>query len=93
MSDLLEKITSPERALVLPQVFDSDKYEALSIQLETVRLSGFCTADLIKTMLNTVRELSEDTKTKQTNSVALTCKRIIPTERSPLVGEVSANFC
>jgi hypothetical protein len=27
------------------------------------------------------------------NSVALVRKRIIPTERPPLVGEVSANFC
>jgi hypothetical protein len=30
---------------------------------------------------------------KQTNSVALVRKRTIPTERPPLVGEVSANFC
>jgi hypothetical protein len=28
-----------------------------------------------------------------TNSVALVRERTIPTERSPLVGEVSANFC
>jgi hypothetical protein len=27
------------------------------------------------------------------NSVALVRKRTIPTERPPLVGEVSANFC
>jgi hypothetical protein len=27
------------------------------------------------------------------NSVALVCKRTIPTERPPFVGEVSANFC
>jgi hypothetical protein len=27
------------------------------------------------------------------NSVALVSKRTIPTERPPLVGEVSANFC
>jgi hypothetical protein len=25
--------------------------------------------------------------------MALVCKRTIPTERQPLVGEVSANFC
>jgi hypothetical protein len=30
---------------------------------------------------------------KQTNSVALVHKRTIPTERQPLVGEVSAKFC
>ena len=28
-----------------------------------------------------------------TYSVALVCERTIPTERPPLVGEVSANFC
>jgi hypothetical protein len=28
-----------------------------------------------------------------TYTVALVIKRIIPTERPPLVGEVSANFC
>jgi hypothetical protein len=28
-----------------------------------------------------------------TNSVALVRERTIPTERPPLVGEVSANFC
>jgi hypothetical protein len=31
-------------------------------------------------------------KTKQTYSVVLVRKRIIPTKRSPLVGEVSAKF-
>jgi hypothetical protein len=30
---------------------------------------------------------------KKLNSVALFRKRTIPTERPPLVGEVSANFC
>jgi hypothetical protein len=29
----------------------------------------------------------------QINSVAIVRKRTIPTERPPLVGEVSANFC
>jgi hypothetical protein len=33
-----------------------------------------------------------DTKTKL-NSMALVHKQTIPTERPPLVGEVSANFC
>jgi hypothetical protein len=28
-----------------------------------------------------------------TYSVALVCKRTIPTERPPIVGEVSASFC
>jgi hypothetical protein len=31
--------------------------------------------------------------TNKTNSVALVRERILPTERSPLVGEVSADFC
>jgi hypothetical protein len=31
---------SPERALVLPPVFDGDKYESHIVQLETVRLHG-----------------------------------------------------
>jgi hypothetical protein len=35
----------------------------------------------------------ENMKQKQTNSVALFRERTIPTERPPLVGEVSANFC
>jgi hypothetical protein len=32
-------------------------------------------------------------KNKQANTVALDCKRTIPTERLPHVSEVSANFC
>jgi hypothetical protein len=32
-------------------------------------------------------------KKKTLNSVALVYKRTIPTERPPLVGEISANFC
>jgi hypothetical protein len=32
-------------------------------------------------------------KTTKLNSVAVVLKRIIPTERPPLVGEVSANLC
>jgi hypothetical protein len=32
-------------------------------------------------------------KTKKKTPVAVVCKRTIPTERPPLVGEVSANFC
>jgi hypothetical protein len=41
-SGLPRKIVSPEKALVLPPIFDSDKYvyETLSVQLETLRLSG-----------------------------------------------------
>jgi hypothetical protein len=35
----------------------------------------------------------EDKKQNKTNSVALVQERTIPTERPPLIGEVSANFC
>jgi hypothetical protein len=34
-----------------------------------------------------------DTKLKKLNSVVVVLKRTIPTERPPLVGEVSANLC
>jgi hypothetical protein len=70
-SDLPKKIVSPERALVLPPVFDSDKYEALSVQMETVRLNGVCTIDLIKTLLDTVHKLSEDVALLKSDSASL----------------------
>jgi hypothetical protein len=54
-SDLPKKIVSPKRALVLPPVFDSDNHEALSVQLETVRLNGVCTVDFIKAPSDQVR--------------------------------------
>jgi hypothetical protein len=38
MSDLPKKVVWPERALLLPPVFDSNTYEILSVQLETERL-------------------------------------------------------
>jgi hypothetical protein len=37
--------------------------------------------------------LYKPTSKQNTNSVALVRERIIPTERPPLVGEVSANLC
>jgi hypothetical protein len=36
--------------------------------------------------------ISKQTQTK-TNSVALVCKQTLPTERPPLVSEISADFC
>jgi hypothetical protein len=39
-SDLPKKVISPERSLVLLPVIDTDRYEALCMQLETVRLNG-----------------------------------------------------
>jgi hypothetical protein len=58
MSDHPKKIILPERELVLPPVFDSNKYEVLSFQLETVHLNGIFTVNLIKTLLDTVHKLS-----------------------------------
>jgi hypothetical protein len=48
--------------------------------------------------LNAIRKLSSSLKKcvlfqKRNNSVALARKTTIPTERPPLVAEVSANFC
>jgi hypothetical protein len=40
-----------------------------------------------------VKKSIKTTDNKKLNSVALVIKRTIPTERPPLVGEVSANFC
>jgi hypothetical protein len=36
---------------------------------------------------------NEEGGTKKLNSVAWVRERTVPTERPPLVGEVSANFC
>jgi hypothetical protein len=55
-SVLPKKIVSPERASVMPVVFDSDKYEAVSIQLETLRLNGVRKTDFINSPLDTVSE-------------------------------------
>jgi hypothetical protein len=54
------KVISPERALVLAPVSDSDKYEALSVQLETVRLNGVSAIGLIKSLIDTVNKLCYD---------------------------------
>jgi hypothetical protein len=54
---------------------------------------------LRKTMQQLHVRLSEDTKcnvqniTNKKNSVACVRERTIPTERPPIVGDVSANFC
>ena len=53
-SDAPRKVVSPERSLVLPPVFDTDKVEALSVQVETVRHNGVCTMDLIKSLVGTL---------------------------------------
>jgi hypothetical protein len=70
-SDLPKENVSPDRALFLPPVFKSDKYEALSVQLERIRLNEVCTVDLIKTLLNTVHKLTEDVALLRSDSVLL----------------------
>jgi hypothetical protein len=59
-SDLLKKVISPERSLVLPPVMDTDWYEALCVQLETVRLNGACALDLVQSLIVAVNKLSDD---------------------------------
>jgi hypothetical protein len=56
-SDVPRKVVSPESSLVLPPVFESDKFEALSVQVDTVRLNGVCTMDLIKSLTEIVTKL------------------------------------
>jgi hypothetical protein len=68
---LSKKISSHERALDLSQVFDNDKYEALSFQIATVSLNGVCAIDLMKSMLNTVHKLSEDVAVLKSNNISL----------------------
>ena len=70
-SDAPRKVVSPERSLVLPPVFDSDKFEALSVQVETVRLNGVCTMDLIKSLINMVSNLSEEVDHLKNDNVSL----------------------
>jgi hypothetical protein len=72
--DLLKKIVSPERTLLLSPIFDSNKYEALSVHLETVSLNGICTIGLIKSMLNTVHKLSEDVAVLKSGNALLKSK-------------------
>jgi hypothetical protein len=54
----------------LPPLIDADKYEALCVQPETVRLNGVCALDLIKYLVETVHKLSEGiTQRKSDNTV------------------------
>jgi hypothetical protein len=70
-SDVPKKIVSPERALFLAPVFDSDRYEELNVQLVRVHLNGVCTIDLIGTMLYTARKLSEDDAVLESDNASL----------------------
>jgi hypothetical protein len=60
-----KKIISPETKLVLPPVFDSDKYEALRAQLEIVR------TDLTKTLSDNVHKPSEDVAIHKSHKASL----------------------
>jgi hypothetical protein len=63
------KVISPDRALELPPIFDGDKYEAQIVQLETSRLNGQCTVDVLTSLLDLVHKLSDDvTHLKNDNS-------------------------
>lgn len=55
----------------MPTVFDSDKYEELSVQVETVRLNGFCTVDLMKLLLDTAHKIYEDVALLKSNNASL----------------------
>jgi hypothetical protein len=56
-SELLKKLLSPERELVLPDLKDSD---SLSVQIETVRLNGINTTNLVENLIQKVLKLSEE---------------------------------
>jgi hypothetical protein len=59
-TDLPEKKILSRQGISFAPVFDSDKYEELSVQHETVRHNGVFTIDLIKPLLATAHKFSED---------------------------------
>jgi hypothetical protein len=65
------KVISPERALVLPPIYDGDKYEAQLVQLETIRLNGLNAIDLLKSLLGLVNKLSEDVTQLKSDKASL----------------------
>jgi hypothetical protein len=69
--DFPKKVISPERSLVLPPVMDTDRYEALCMQLETVRLNGACALDLIQSVITAVNKLSDDVTQLKSDNMAL----------------------
>jgi aspartyl/asparaginyl beta-hydroxylase (cupin superfamily) len=74
--NLLKKIASPDRALLFPPVFNSDEYEALSVQLETFPLNGVYTIDLITFLSDAVLKLSDDvTHLKSDRSPEAVCRQ------------------
>ncbi|KDR12811.1 hypothetical protein L798_13273 [Zootermopsis nevadensis] len=61
-ADLPLKIVSPDRELILPTFKDP---ESLSVQLETVRLNGVNTHNLVENLVQMVLKLSEDVQQLQ----------------------------
>jgi hypothetical protein len=72
--DLPKESISPERALFLPPGFDSDKYKALRVQLDTVRLTGVYTVDLVNILLDTVHKVGEDISLLESDTASLKSK-------------------
>jgi hypothetical protein len=58
-----------------------------------MKCSGYDVASLLNGLRGAVQVVSSFITVVITNSVVLVSERAIPTERPPLVGEVSANFC
>jgi hypothetical protein len=70
-SDLPKKIVSPTRALVLPPVFDTDKYEGLYRPTADSTCQWGCTVNLIKTLLDAVHKLREDVALPESDNASL----------------------
>jgi uncharacterized membrane protein YjjP (DUF1212 family) len=60
------KLISSKRTLILPLVFDGDKYE-----VQIVRLNGLHTVNLIKYLLDLVNKLSEDVTHLKSDNASL----------------------
>jgi hypothetical protein len=70
-SDLPKKVGFLGRSHVLHPLIDADKYEALCVQLEIVRLNGICELDMIKSLVDTIDELCKDVTQLKSDNTAL----------------------
>jgi hypothetical protein len=70
-SDLPKKVIYPERCLVISPVMDTDKYETMCVQLETVLLNGACALGLIQSLIAAVNKLSDDVTQLKSDNAAL----------------------
>jgi hypothetical protein len=50
---------------------DTDKYEALCVQLEMVHLNGACALDLIQSLIAAVNKLSDNVTQLKSDNTAL----------------------